>query len=196
MKKILPLKALFSPFKPFRLKFYAGKIVIGTPHFFPRKWVKLTKEEAMDKAKTEFRNFEDLRRSNPESKIKARGLEEIYQQNLGYRKAVPKKIGFDIVRLGWKTKWSETDLRFEWAPLVSFVFFKWQIAAIVRAPEQSHYWEAWLYYEIHTDSSLSKKERIAQCRKDFPQTWKLYKNGEEEVIDYYERILRKKYLTE
>ena len=194
MKKIRPLKALFSPFKPFRLKFYTGRVVIGTPHFLPRKWVKLTKEEAMERAKAEFKKFEELRAKNPESKVKPSSLEELYMHSLNYRKTVPKKIGFDFVGLGWKTKWSETDLRFEWAPLVSFVFFKWQIAAIVRAPEEHHYWEAWLYYEIHTDPKLSKKERVAQCRNDFPQTWKSYKNGEEEVIDYYERILRKKYL--
>jgi hypothetical protein len=194
MKKIRPLKALFSPFKPFRLKFYTGRVAIGTPYFLPRKWVKLTKEEAMERAKAEFKKFEELRAKNPESKVKPSSMEELYMHSLNYTKPVPKKIGFNFVGLGWKTKWSETDLRFEWAPLISFVFFKWQIAAIARAPEEHHYWEAWLYYEIHTDPKLSKKERVTQCRKDFPQTWKSYKNGEEEVIDYYERILRKKYL--
>jgi hypothetical protein len=196
MKKIRPIKALFSPFKPFRLKFYTGRVVIGTPYFLPRKWVKLTKDEAMERAKEEFKKLEEIRAKNPDKKISASSLDELYQLSLRYTKTVPKKIGFDFVGLGWKTKWSETDLRFEWAPLVSFVFFKWQIAAIVIAPDQHRYWEAWLYYEIHTDSSLSKRERIAQCREKFPQVWKSYKKGEEEVIDYYERILRKKYLTE
>ena len=44
----------------------------------------------------------------------------------GFLKAVPKKIGFDFVDLGWKTKWTETDYRFEWGPLWSFVFFNYK----------------------------------------------------------------------
>ena len=31
-----------SPFKPLKLKWYCGKIALGTPYFFPRKWVKGT----------------------------------------------------------------------------------------------------------------------------------------------------------
>jgi hypothetical protein len=39
------IKALWSPFKPFKVKFYAGKLAVGTPYFFPRKWVKYTEED-------------------------------------------------------------------------------------------------------------------------------------------------------
>lgn len=114
----------------------------------------------------------------------------------GSQVAVPKKIGFDFLSLGWKTKWSSDDYRFEWAPIWSFVFFKWQIALIFKAVEPDHYWESWLYYELSTDKSLSKRERIEQCRKDNPQIWTRYKDGVEEKVDYYERILRKKYLND
>jgi hypothetical protein len=34
----------------FRLKFYLGEIAMGTPHFLPRKWVKLTEQDCIDKA--------------------------------------------------------------------------------------------------------------------------------------------------
>ena len=34
------LGILNSPFKPFKVGFYAGKIAIGVPYFFPRKWIK------------------------------------------------------------------------------------------------------------------------------------------------------------
>ena len=34
------VKALFSPFKPFKVSLYAGKTQIGMPYFLPRKWVK------------------------------------------------------------------------------------------------------------------------------------------------------------
>jgi hypothetical protein len=44
------IKALWSPFKPFKVKFYAGKLAIGTPYFYPRKWVKFTKKDALEKA--------------------------------------------------------------------------------------------------------------------------------------------------
>jgi hypothetical protein len=109
----------------------------------------------------------------------------------GYLKFVPKKIGFDVVTLGWKTKWSQ--FRFEWDPLISFVFFKWQIAITISATEQDHYWESWLYYQYETDKTKSKLERAIQCQKKYPQNWKLSKNGVETKVDYYDLILKKKY---
>jgi hypothetical protein len=154
MNKLSFIKALWSPFKPFKLKWYCGKIAIGTPYFFPR---------VVDKKINRFKL---------------------------------KKIGFDFVGLGWKTKWSDTDYRFEWNPVWSFVFFKWQIAVMFIAPEQDRYWEAWLYYERNTDKSKSKTERIAQCRKEFNLTWKTSSLSKQtsETIDYYTRVLKKKYL--
>jgi len=112
----------------------------------------------------------------------------------GYLKAIPKKIGFDFVELGWKTKWTDTDYRFEWSPLISFVFFKWQIAIVFKAPEQSNYWESWLYYENNTDKSKSQKERIEQCQKEFKQNWISWKNGVETKTNYYQFIIKEKYL--
>lgn len=156
-KRFIFLKALNSPFKPFKLKWYIGRIAIGTPYFYPRIW-----KENKDKP--------------------------------GYLIAVPKKIGFDFVGLGYKTKWTSTDYRFEHSPLISFVFFKWQIAIIFDAPEPSHYWTSWLYYENNTDKSKSKRERIIQCQKEFPQNWIKYKDGNKELINYYKFILKEKYL--
>ena len=34
------IKALWSPFKPFKVSFYAGKTQVGIPYFYPRKTVK------------------------------------------------------------------------------------------------------------------------------------------------------------
>lgn len=156
-RKFRFLKALNSPFKPFKLKWYIGKVAIGTPYFFPRKWIK--------------------NKDKP-----------------GYLKSVPKKIGFDFVELGWKTKWTDTDYRFEWSPLISFVFFKWQIAVIFQAPEKSNYWESWLYYEYNTDKSKAQKERIEQCQREFKQNWISWKEDKEIKINYYKFILKEKYL--
>lgn len=185
------LKALWSPFKPFKLKFYAGKTAIGTPIFFPRKAVKFTKKDILEAA------IEAKKNPN----LKQRSLEEWMEHYKGYSKFVPRKFGFDFVRLGWKIKWREDDYRFEWAPLLSFVFFGYQIAIMVSAPERNHYWEAWLYYEKQTDPRLPKWQRIRQCREKFPMTWTTYhksketwKTESEETVDYYTKILKSNYL--
>ena len=111
------------------------------------------------------------------------------------RKPVPLKVGFSYCGLGWKTKWSSTDFRYEWGPVLSFVFFGYQIALMVGQKDVSHYWEAWLYYEYATDKTKSKRERIEQCRKKAPQTWTRHISGANSVtIDYYQLILKSKYL--
>jgi len=181
------LKALNSPFKPFKLKWYFGKVAIGTPYFLPRKWVNLTEKEIEEKAIIQYNKIKE------EFKEKVT-LEHYIQQYKGTQKAIPKLFGFDFVELGWKTKWTNTDYRFEWSPLVSFVFFKWQIAIIFKAPEESHYWESWLYYEYNTDKSKSKRERIIQCQKEFGQNWISWKNGVETKTNYYQFIIKEKYL--
>jgi hypothetical protein len=145
-----------SPFKPLKLKWYFGKIAIGTPYFFPRIWKD-------DKNKP------------------------------GFLTAVPKKIGFDFVRLGWKTKWD--NYRFEWSPIWSFVFFKWQIAVTFVAPEANHYWECWLYYTRETDKTKSIKDRIEEAKRQNPCIWITSKNGVEEEICYWDVILKDKYVN-
>lgn len=151
------LKTLFSPFKRLNLSLYLGKVAIGVPIFFPRKFVK-------------------------------------YKDKPGYLTPIRKKVGFDFVKLGWKTRWDSTDYRFEWHPRWSFVFFNFQFCLSFIAPEQDHYWECWLYYDKNTDKNKSKKERIEQCRKEFPCIWTKYlKGGEKEEVDYYDYILKKRY---
>jgi len=185
-KRFIFLKALNSPFKPFKLKWYIGKVAIGTPYFYPRKWVTYTQEEIEIKAQKRFDKLSE------ELKTKVT-LEHYRQQYKGSQKAIPKLIGFDFVELGWKTKWTDTDYRFEWSPLISFVFFKWQIAVVFLAPEPSNYWESWLYYEFNTDKSKSQKERIKQCQKEFKQNWISWKDGTKIKTNYYQFILKEKY---
>ena len=185
-KRFRFLKALNSPFKPFKLKWYIGKVAVGVPWFLPRKWVNLTEKEIEIKAQERFDKLSE------EQKTKVT-LEHYRQQYKGSQKAIPKKIGFDFVGLGWKTKWTDTDYRFEYSPLISFVFFKWQIAVIFSAPEPSNYWESWLYYEFNTDKSKSQKERIEQCQREFKQNWISYKDGVEIITNYYQFILKDKY---
>lgn len=153
IKKFTFLSTYFSPFKPIKWKFYIGEVAIGTPYFFPRKWVKNKK-----------------------------GKGQI---------AVPKKIGFNFVGLGWKTKFD--SIRHEWNPVWSFVFFKWQIAITFVVPHTTHYWECWLEY-MFTDKTKSKRERIKIAREKNPCIWTSYKGDEEETICYWDLILKNKYI--
>ena len=194
------LKIYNSPFKLPRLKFYIGKVAIGTPYFLPRKWVKATPEMAMKSAMDEIAEMKKWNEKNTNNDFKhtIRSLDEVYQQKLRYQFPVPKKIGFDFVGLGYKTKWSDTDYRHEWDPIWSFVFFKWQIALIFSGPDSmstSNYWEAWLYYKNHIDKDLlSMEARVEVLKKEFSQTYTIYKNdGSKEKINYYDVILKKKY---
>jgi len=153
MNKFKFLKVFNSPFKRPKLKWYFGEVAIGTPYFYPRKWI-----------------------NNPDKP--------------GYKKAIPKKIGFDFVSLGWKTKWSDTDYRFEWNPIWSFVFFKWQIAVSFVPDDCHHYWECWLYYTHSTDKTKTVKERLEQAREEFPCVWTTsYGEGKKETVCYWDKIL-------
>jgi len=189
------VKALFSPFKPFKVSFYAGKTQVGIPYFYPRKWVDATPKLATKAALEEIERQEKWNKLNPEHARKIKSFEEIFQEKMKCSFAVPLTVGFSYCSLGWKTKWTSTDFRHEWNPILSFVFFGYQIAAIVYQKDSSHYWEAWLYYEYATDKTKSKYERIEQCRKEAPQKWTSHRHDEEPVTtDYYTKILKSKYL--
>ena len=182
------LKVFVSPFKRPKLIWHFGKKAVGTPYFYPRKWVKFTHEDIVEAANKAIDNPQWIKKS----------FNEWYQHYRNYSKPVPLKIGFSFCSLGWKTKWDSTDYRHEWNPTFSFVFFDWQIALRIVPIDDYKYWTCWLYYEYNTDKSKSKKERVAQCRQEFPSTWMVSdsesgKNARR-VVDYYDLILKKKYL--
>ncbi len=115
------------------------------------------------------------------------------KEKIGYLTAVPKKIGFDFVDLGWKTKWEDDDYRHEWNPIWSFVFFKWQIVVKFNPNvDNCHYWECWLYYSRNTDKNKLTIERIKDARENFPCVWISHSEGKEERICYWDQILKKK----
>ena len=195
MKNFSYLKTFMSPFKRPKLKFYLGKTAMGTPYFYPRRWVKATPALAREAALQEIKRVEDFNTRN----AKNGSSQTVPDYDTAYARAMrctypkDKRIGIDFVELGWKTKWSETDIRFEWAPRWSFVCFGYQFVVTFCAPEEMHYWECWLYYELHTDKSKSRRERIAQCREKFPQVWIKHTTDGEEKTNYYDLILRKGY---
>jgi len=120
-------------------------------------------------------------------------LPRVWKKDGSNMVAKPRKIGFDFVELGWKTKWEETDYRFEWAPVWSFVFFKWQLAVSFKAPEEYHYWECWLYYNNNTNKRDSIIDRIKQAKEEFPCKWITSVNGETKETCYWNLILKEKY---
>lgn len=120
----------------------------------------------------------------------------VENKETGYFNAVPKKIGFDFIDLGWKTKWYADDYRHEWNPIWSFVFLKWQIAIIFHPiVDASHYWECWLYYSRNTDKTKSTKERIKDARDEFPCIWESFSSSSgKETICYWDKVLKEKYI--
>ena len=121
MKKLTFIKSFFSPFKRPKLKWYIGRVKIGTPYFLPRRWKNPSHKEARELALKKYREWGLKLLDNP--KLRSRSYQEFYDEIMRCKIAVPRKIGFDFVGLGWKTKWSSKDIRFEWSPLISFVFF-------------------------------------------------------------------------
>lgn len=188
------LKILNSPFKPFKVKVYVGKIAVGVPYFFPRKWVKGNNRMITEAVLSEIAAQRKWNEQNPNYIRKIKSFEELFNEKKNHRFAVPLKVGFSYCSLGWKTKWSDTDYRFEWNPVLSFVFFGYQIALQFYHPYDIHYWNCWLYYENNTDKTKSKRERIAQCRKEYPEIWRSSKDGVDVLTDYYELTLKPKYL--
>jgi hypothetical protein len=184
------LRAYNSPFKAPRLKWYCGKVALGTPYFFPRKWVKATPERAHQATLDCIKSTEEFNKRNPKYTRSIRPYDEIFANKMNCSYAVPKKIGFDFVPLGWKTKWD--SYRHEWNPMISFVFFKWQIALMFIPEHDMQYWESWLYYTRETKGTTA--ERVAQCRKEAPCTWTSHSEGKKETTDYYNLILKKKWL--
>lgn len=179
------LRAFNSPFKRPKVKFYFGEIKISTPYFLPRKWVKFTKQDCIDKAKEDYAKGRDH--------IEFDKLVESYKN---YSKPVPMKFGFNFCGLGYKYKWEE--IRYEWSPILSFVCFGKQFCLLFLAPDKkcdSQYWESWLYYYLHTNKKETVENRLKQCFNEAPCTWsRTGDDGEKVVTNYYEHILKDKYL--
>lgn len=185
-KNLSYLGVLFSPFSLPTLRIYFGKINVGVPYFLPRKWVKYTKQEAIEEA-TKVLGSNILTYKN-------KTIEELVSYFLNHKKPINKKFGFDYCSLGWKTKWSNTDFRFEWSPKISFVFFNKQIVLTLGDNDLKYdcYWEAWLFYKYATKGD--KIHRIKEMIEQYDCSWKSYdQNGNEIVTNYYYQILKPKY---
>lgn len=192
MKNTPYWKAMCSPFKRLTLKWYVGKTAVGVPYFFPRKLVYVSEAEAIELADEQCAKYDD-------KGIKYDYADEL-QKARRTQRFVPRRVGFDSVGLGWKTKWTDTDYRFEWSPMFSFVCFGYQIAAYVvpkisKDVSISYYWEAWLYYNYNTDATKTPKERIAEAREARTGIVTSYQKGKDPVTSCtWDSILKSRYL--
>lgn len=191
LKSFSWMRVYFSPFKFFMPKLYIGKVAIGTPYFFPRRFVKATPERAHKATEEYIKKEENYNKMNPNYARTIKSYDEIFKEKMKCSFSEPKIIGFDFVDLGWKTKWN--DYRHEWNPMWSFVFFKWQIVLMFIPENDMHYFECWLYYSKETDKSKSREERIKQAREKYSCKWTTYRNEVEEKICYWDVILKEKY---
>ena len=181
-----------SPFKPIIPKLYIGKVAIGTPYFFPRVWVKATPKLALEATLKHIKNTNEWNEKNPSYPRRVKTFSEVYDEKMDASYPVPKKIGFNFVPLGWKTKFD--SYRHEWNPIWSFVFFKWQIALIFSPKHDMHYWECWLYYSRETKHvAKSTKGRLLVARKESPCIWTSTKDGVKTETNYWDLILKDKY---
>jgi hypothetical protein len=185
-------KAMFSPFKRLTLKVYAGKLAIGMPYFYPRKLVYVSEAEAIEIANEQCDKYD--------AKNIGYDYADELQKARRTRRFVPRRFGFDYIGLGYKTKWSNTDYRFEWSPRLSFVCFGYQIAVTVvpKLPKDvsiDYYWESWLYYNYNTDVTKTPKERIAETRKERTGMVTSYQKGKDPVTScIWDSILKSRYL--
>lgn len=106
----------------------------------------------------------------------------------GYQKAIPLKLGIQIIGLGWKTKFDK--YRHEWNPMISAVGFNRQFCiwfGLKETMSNMCYWEAWLTYFYDTDKSNGRKERLSELREKYSANWG---NKDKGYTDYYPIILK------
>jgi len=186
----------FSPFKPPIPRLYIGKVAIGTPYFLPRVWRKATPERAHKAVEDYIKREENYNKLNPDYARKIKPYNEVFAEKMKYSYAVPLKVGFSSCGMGWKTKWTNTDYRFEYSPVWSFVFFGYQIAITFVAVEAHHFWECWLYYSRETKHiAKTTKARLVIAKKGFPCKWTSHNSdGTKVTTDYWTKILKNKWL--
>jgi hypothetical protein len=153
-KEIIKTFLGLSIFKRPSIGFYFGWIRLGTPYFYPRKWVKADS-----------------------------GSKGIYV----------KWLWLQTVNLGWKTKWSSEDIRFEWNPAIHFIFLYTQTVIFLKHAEPDYYWCALILY---AKTNGSHEEKVAAVKKQFSFRYITWKDGVESKRDTKKEIFTDKFLKD
>lgn len=146
------LKEIKNVFKPPKKIYYLGKLIYGTPYFYP--W-----------------NFNQqiltIRKQRPKY------LRCNYFKLFGYEISYGYPIYITWYDLGWKDKF-ETP-RFEWSPAFQIYFFKWQFCIFWNAPDDDNdlYYEMILWYLHYSKKDIKKAEETwGWCNYDTKKsTW-------------------------
>lgn len=143
-------------------RYYIGKLVHGTPYFYPMHFnssiisirkLRLKTQEELDKYLETYphlkHKMEEIRFSNlPMVRRNKNWTFKLFNQWWYIQIGWPLSIYSN--ELGWKDKWDSP--RFEWPPAFYIFFFKWQFCIWWMAPDGDNdkYYEVilnWLYYK-------------------------------------------------
>lgn len=151
-------------------RYYIGKIVHGTPYFYPMNFnrgiisirrLKLKTEEELTKYYETYphlRHREEYKFSNlPMVRRNKNWTFELFNQWWHIQVGWPFSIG--AYGLGWKDKWNSP--RFEWCPAFYIFFFKWQFIITWTAPDgdSDRYYEVILQYLYYQDKDIEKTRK-------------------------------------
>jgi hypothetical protein len=159
-------KEIKDVFIPPKKVYYFGKLIHGSPFFYPMNFNK----NIISLRKLKFKSKEMLDAYDKQyPHLKGQG-ERMYSNLPMVRRAknwILKfknhywlEIGWPIMihtnELGWKTKYD--SVRFEWAPAFYIFFFHWQFCIWWNAPDGNNdkYYEMILWYLHYSDKDIVK----------------------------------------
>lgn len=116
-------------------KYYVGKLLYGTPYFYPWNFNK---------------TILTIRKERP------RFLRCKYFKLFDYEISYGWPIKIVKYDLGWKDKFGSP--RFEWNPAFQIFFFNWQFCMWWASPvdNEDTYWEMVLWYLFYSDKDINK----------------------------------------
>jgi len=160
-------QAIKGVFKPPIKRYYLGKLVYGTPYFWPinfnknilhiRKLVEKSQEE-IEKYKITYPYIRNIPRFKNEPIVQrskhwiVRVFDTYYYIEIGW----PIKVYWH--GLGWKDKFDTP--RHEWNPAFYIFVFHWQFVIHWTEPNDfsDSYWEQILWYIVYSNKDIKKAE--------------------------------------
>ncbi len=143
--------------------YYFGRLIHGTPYFYPRNFsnsilkvrkLKLTPQEKIDKLPNDFlkkaKKFSNL----PMVRRSKDWIIKLFNNHYWVQIGWPFKIHRND--LGWKDKYESP--RFEWTPSFQIYLFKWQFCIFWNSQDgnDDKYYEMILWYLYYSDKDIDK----------------------------------------
>lgn len=156
-------------------KYYLGSIIHHTPYFLPFRFCKsilkirkliLRPEEEILKilSNNQYAKRKDYVYTNlPTVRRSWNKIVKLFNAHYYIEWGYPISIG--SIPLGYKTKWSDNDYRFEWCPMFYIYFFYWQFTIHWISPLymkedmfNDHYFEKFLFLK-HYDMNVKEAKK-------------------------------------